>query len=353
MFEKFGTGFWSESFLGNTNQDYAVALIVFAAFLLIFKLFQGFVLRRLRKIAQKTETDIDDTLINAVQTLKPPFYSFVAFYLALNFLTVSGLVQKAVNIVLVIWVIYQVVIALQVLVDYIVRKQISKHKDKGTQTAVGVLGKTTKVLLWAGGLLFMLSNLGINITSLIAGLGIGGIAIAFALQNILNDLFSSFAIYFDKPFVVGDFIKIGEHAGTVEKVGIKTTRIRSTTGEELIVSNRELTTTRVQNFKRLSERRSIFTIGVVYETPAEKLRKIPSIIQTIIESQSLTRFDRVHFKTFGDFSLNFDVSYYVQTTDYKKFMDTQEIVNLEIVEAFEKEGISMAYPTQTIYLEKT
>ena len=199
----------------------------------------------------------------------------------------------------------------------------------------------------------MLSNLGINVTSLVAGLGVGGIAIAFALQNILNDLFSSFAIYFDKPFVVGDFIKIGEHAGTVEKVGIKTTRIRSTTGEELIISNRELTSARVQNFKRLNERRSIFTIGVVYETTAEKLRRIPSIIQTIIESQSLNRFDRVHFKTFGDFSLNFEVSYYVQTTDYKKFMDTQEIVNLKIVEAFEKEGISMAYPTQTIYLEKT
>jgi small-conductance mechanosensitive channel len=198
----------------------------------------------------------------------------------------------------------------------------------------------------------VISNLGVDITSLIAGIGIGGIAIALALQNILSDLFSSFSIYFDKPFKVGDFIVVGEHMGSVEKIGIKTTRVRSPQGEEIVIANQELTTARVQNFRRLERRRNLVTLGVTYETPLAKLKKVTGIIEDIINKQKDATFDRVHFQSFGDFSLNYQIVYYVESEEYGVFMDVQQAINFAIMEAFEKEGIEFAYPTQTLYLSK-
>lgn len=342
----------TQEIFGNGLVDFAQAILLFVIFLAVFKVFQFFVLRYLKKLAEKTKTDIDDTLIEIIRSLKPPFYSFLAFYIAIQPLTFSSIAETIIESVLIIWITYQVIIGLQIFIDYLLTKRFSKNKDQATQSALGMIGSIVKGILWALGVLMILSNLGVNVTSLIAGLGIGGIAIAFALQNILGDLFSSFALYFDKPFVAGEFIVVGNHAGTVEKIGIKTTRIRSTTGEEITISNNELTTARIQNFKRLTQRRSIFSIGVVYETPVDKLKRIPNIIQKIIESKNKTNFDRVHFKSFGDSSLNFEVSYYVKTTEYAEFMDTQQEVNLNIVEAFGKEGIVFAYPTQTLYIAK-
>jgi len=198
----------------------------------------------------------------------------------------------------------------------------------------------------------VLSNLGVNITSLVAGLGIGGLAIALALQSVLSDLFSSFSIYFDKPFQVGDYIIVGKHSGTVEKIGIKSTRIRASQGEEIVISNQELTSARVQNFKKLKERRNTTSIGVTYETSTDKLKKIPDIIKYIIEEEKNARFDRVYFTTFADSALVFDLVYYVKSDAYSVYLETQQNINFKIKEAFEKEGIDMAYPTQTIYLTK-
>lgn len=340
-------------FLGNTLLNYTRAIGVFVLLSIIFRFIQFLILHRLAKLAKKTETDIDDTLIEIVRSLKPSFYYFVALYFAVTFLTLTPLIGQIVNGMLIAWVIYQVIIALQILIDYALGKKLEKkEKDPGARAAVKYVGNFLKGALWVIGLLLILSNLGVNITSLVAGLGIGGIAIALALQSVLGDLFSSFAIYFDKPFQIGDFIVVGESAGTVEKIGIKTTRIRSTTGEELIISNQELTSARIKNYKRLKARRALFTIGVLYETPVEKLRKIPDFIKKIIESVPKTRFDRVHFKELADFSLNFEVSFYVESNEYQEFLDTQQEVFLQMMEVFAKEGISFAYPTQTLYIEK-
>ena len=215
------------------------------------------------------------------------------------------------------------------------------------------MAKIIKGVIWGFGILLVLSNLGINISSLLAGLGIGGIAVALALQNILGDLFSAFAIYLDKPFEVGDFIVVGESKGTVEKIGIKTSRLRALQGEELIISNKELTNARIQNFKKMKERRITFRLGVTYETPLEKLKKIPEIIKQIITSFEDTRFERAHFVQFGDFALIFEVVYYMTTPAYIDYLNTQEKINFKIKEIFEKENIEMAYPTQTIFLKKT
>lgn len=346
------TPWWHHQFLGNERKDYFIAVFAFAVFIFVFKLFQSFILKRLKKLAKKTKTDIDDAFIKIIRSLRPPFYSFLAFYLAIKFLTIADLLQKVVNVVLIIWIVYQAIIAIQILIDYLVKKGTRKEKDKGTQAAIGLIGKIAKGILWVIGVLLVLSNLGVNVTSLVAGLGIGGVAVALALQNILTDLFSSFAIYFDKPFVVGDFIVTGSHKGTVEKIGIKTTRIRSPQGEEIVISNQELTSARVQNFKKMKERRTVFSFGVTYDTPSKKLQQIPDMVEKIVKSEKLTRFDRTHFIEFGDSALLFETAYYIKSPDYKTFRDIHQQVLFNIKDVFEKQGIVMAYPTQTIYLEK-
>ena len=339
-------------YFGNSVLEYAKALGLFVALVVVFKLVQYIILKRLGKLAEKTETDIDDTLISIVRSLKPPFYWFLAFYFAAKFLTLGVLTVKIINGILVVWVVYQAIVGIQILISYILNKKFAKEDDKSAKAAVGYVNMIAKFLLWAVGLLLILSNLGIDVTSLIAGLGIGGIAIAFALQNILSDLFSSFAIYFDKPFVIGDFIIAGEHSGVVEKIGIKTTRIRALQGEEIVISNNELTGARIQNFKKMEKRRIVSSFGVLYETPLEKVKNIKQIVKNIFDTLENAELSRIHFKELGDFSLNFEIVYSVISGDYAMYMDTLEKFNLSLMEAFEKEGIEFAYPTQKLFVAK-
>lgn len=336
----------------NSLADYVIAFIALAVFLLVFKLIQMGVLHRLRRLAERTKTDIDDALVRIVNTVKPPFYSFIAFYFAITlFLELNSTVQRVMTMVLIVWVVYQAINAVQVLIDFIAHKALAKQEDESAKVATDIIGKIAKIILWTVGLLLILSNFGININSLIAGLGIGGIAIAFALQSILSDLFSSFAIYFDKPFAVGDYIVVSDTSkGTVERIGIKTTRLRSLGGEELVISNQELTSVRLQNFKQMEERRVVFELGIVYETSGKKLRAIPDIIGDIFNTLDKARFDRAHFTRFDNFALIFEVVYFVETPEYPPYMDVKQELNFRIKDEFEKYGIEMAYPTQTIYL---
>jgi len=336
---------------GNTLLDWIFAILIFFGTLLFFKIVQKVLIKHFQKLAQRTKTDLDNLFLEILKKVRPPFYFFLALYIALKSLKIVVWLEKILTAILTIWVIYLIIGALHTLLDYLIRKKVKE--DRTLESALKLLGGILKGVLWLVGFLFILSNLGINITSLLAGIGIGGIAVAFALQNILEDLFSSFAIYFDKPFKVGDFIVIGQHKGTVEKIGIKTTRLRSIQGEEVSVPNRELTKEKIQNFGRVSERRALFKIGVTYETPQEKLKKIPQIIKRVIEETEMTRFDRVHFVEFADFSLNFEVSFYVKTADFITFLNVKEKVLFKIKEEFEKERIEFAYPTQTIYFKKT
>jgi len=202
------------------------------------------------------------------------------------------------------------------------------------------------------GIVFLMDNLGFNISAVVAGLGIGGIAIALAAQAILGDLFSYFVIFFDRPFEVGDFINVGDKVGTVEYTGIKTTRVRALSGEQLVFANTDLTNSRIHNFKKMEKRRVVFKLGVVYQTLADTLAEIPNLVKEIIEKQPDTTFDRGHFATYGDFSLNFEFVYFVLSSDYVKFMDTQQRINLEIYKEFENRGIEFAYPTQTLFVNK-
>ncbi len=215
-----------------------------------------------------------------------------------------------------------------------------------------MLGKIVRVLVWVIAGLLVMSNLGYNISTLLAGLGIGGLAIAFALQKIFEDIFASFSIFFDKPFQQGDYILIGADSGVVQHIGIKSTRIQTLQGEELIVSNTELTTARVHNYKRMEERRIVFNIGVEYGTNNAKMKQIPEIVKNAITKAKLAKFDRVHFNAFLDSALNFEIVYYMRSSDYTKYMDTQQEINLDIKQSFEKAKIEMAFPTQTVFVKK-
>lgn len=343
---------WQLVLWGNTLADFAIAFGAFLGFLVLFKLFQVIIISRLKKLAEKTKTDIDDTLIEIVRSLKPPFYSFLAFFFALQFLAVSETIEKVVTAVLVIWIVLQAVVAVGILIDYVGKRMFARDDDEGSRAAVGGIKLFAKIVLWSLGLLTVLSNLGVDVTSLIAGLGIGGIAIALAAQNILSDLFSSFSIYFDKPFGVGDFIVVGDKKGTVQKIGIKTTRIKALGGEELVMSNQELTSAQIQNFGKLEERRATFSFGVTYETDRAKLKNIPDMVRGIVEGVDKTRFDRAHFTEFGDSALNFSVVYYVLSENYIDYANAQQEINIKLFDKFAEEGIEMAYPTQTIYMAK-
>lgn len=336
---------------GNTITQYAFALGVFIALVIVFKIAQWLLLRKLAKLAEKTKTDIDDTIVDIIKSLKPGFYYFIAFFFGVKLLTISAFGSTVINTILLAWIVYQVVTGLKILIDYVISKRM-KGEDAAGEGMVHMLANILKGILWVIGGLMILSNIGIDITSLVAGLGIGGIAIALALQNVLSDLFSSFSIYFDKPFEVGDFIVVGSNSGTVEKIGIKTTRLRAMQGEEIVISNQELTSARVQNFKKMNERRISTDIGVTYDTPSDVLEKIPSIIEKVVEEVDGVRFDRAFLTTFADSALVFEFVYYVFSNEYGEYLKAQENMSFKIKREFDKEGIEFAYPTQTLFIQK-
>jgi small-conductance mechanosensitive channel len=226
-----------------------------------------------------------------------------------------------------------------------------RHEPEGA-TALSLLAFAAQVALWSLVLLLALDQLNFDITALVAGLGIGGVAMALAVQSVLSDLFASLSIVLDKPFTVGDFIVVDNLRGTVERVGIKTTRLRSLDGELLVFSNTDLLKSRIRNFKRMFDRRVEFTIGLVYQTPLEKLRLVPQWLGEIVKAQARTRLDRAHFKQYGDSALVFEIVYYVLDPDHGVYMDVHQAINLAIFERFAREGVEFAHPTHTVQFKQ-
>jgi small-conductance mechanosensitive channel len=232
------------------------------------------------------------------------------------------------------------------------KRRQSLAANRAALGSLGIIGFIINGAIWAFVVLLTLDNLGIDITALVAGLGIGGIAVALAVQNIFGDLFASLSITLDRPFDVGDFLIVGDVLGTVETIGIKSTRLRSLSGEQIVMPNADLLGSRVRNYGRMMERRVLFTIGVTYETPVEAIERIPELIRETIEAQSDTRFDRSHFAKHGAASLDFETVYYVLSPDYNRYMDIQQAINLRLHRQFAKLGIDFAYPTQKLFLAR-
>ncbi len=338
----------------NTVQNYLTTVGMILGGMLIIRLFRKGILARLKKWATTTETNFDDYVVSAVERFVLPMLNVGVMYVAIKYLSLSDETSKILrNAFVVAFTFYAIRLttsSLRILLESYAKKQ--EGGEEKVKQLKGIM-IVISILVWSLGGVFLFDNLGYDVTAIITGLGIGGLAVALAAQTILGDLFNYFVIFFDRPFEIGDFIVVDDKRGNVEYVGIKTTRIKSITGEQIIISNSDLTNSRVHNFKRMEKRRILFTLGVTYQTTPEQLKEIPKIISQIITDQKDAQMDRCHFATYGDFSLNFETVYFVNEPDYVKYMDIQQTINLHIFEAFAKRKIEFAYPTQTIFMEKT
>jgi small-conductance mechanosensitive channel len=360
---------WAElmnrQFLENPVRDWIIALAVLAGSFLVLGLIKRLIIYRLGLLAAKTETDIDDLLIDIVRRTRRMFLFIVSLWIAAHFLrlpgaeyTDTGELKEESEIQTYLGIFTNISFWVQVgfwgrgLLEYGLRKLLHSRGSDDPTVKMGsnVLGFIGQVVLWALVLLLCLEAAGFNVNSLIASLGIGGIAVALALQNVLGDLFASISILLDKPFVVGDAIQSAEFTGTVEQIGVKNTRIRSVTGEEIIIGNNDLASSRLRNYKRLTERRCLHTLGLVYATPHAKLQLVPNLLRDIVTANPRARLDRAHFKGFGDSAILFELAFYTQGQEFGTMMDVQQEVLFEIHRRFEAEGLSFAFPTQTLHL---
>ncbi len=343
---------WSTEYFSNTVLEYVVFCFLFLFLILGFFILKKFLLQKVEeKIKQQK---IISFLIESLDQISFFFYGTVSLYVSSFALQLPEIAENGLYFIVLIWTSYYVLTSLgSRFIDLLSDLYIEAKGKEEDDPIIRMLRRIAKALLWIAVALVIMSSLGINITALVAGMGVGGIAIAFALQQILGDLFSSFSIYFDKPFLEGDFIIVDDKMGVVEKIGIKSTRVRALQGEEIIFSNKDLTSKQVHNFGNMDNRRTDITVGITYETPSKKMQKIPKMIKKIVEKEELAEFDRVHFSSFGDFSLNYEIIYFVKSADYLDFMNTKEKILLNIKKEFEKEGIDFAYPTNTIYLSKS
>ncbi|MCY4047893.1 MAG: mechanosensitive ion channel family protein [Candidatus Dadabacteria bacterium] len=302
---------------------------------------------RFRRFSRTTENTFDDAVADIISGTHTFFVLAVSVYVGSAFLApdsarAEGILRNVFTAALVA----QAVLWFEAIARHYISRRHERWGLTVTQSRVAMF--FLRMVLWFLAALILLENLGIRVTPLIAGLGVGGIALALAVQNVLGELIASLSIVLDKPFVVGDFIVVGQFRGEVEKIGFKTTRVRSISGELVVFSNNQLVSDTVLNYRNLPRRRCFFTFGVVYETDAEKLGRIPAMLKDIIDRHPMTEYERVHFVEFADFSLNFEVAYYVLTSDYTTYLDARQDINLEIVSRFREEKISFAYPTQTL-----
>lgn len=335
--------------------DYRSALLSFLGTITILFLFKKIVLFRLETLARKTKITFDDLIIDIIKSINSLYMVVISLFVSSQFVKLDNNIDKIVRYIVFAFFLFFVVNALQKLINYFIENLI-KTRSQNTETQFDaspfrVLSKVLKGVLWVLAFLIFLQNLGYNVSTLLAGIGIGGVAIAFALQSILEDVFSYFSIYFDKPFVVGDFLDVGGQLGTVSYIGIKSTRLTTLQGEELVIPNQTLTSSNVHNYKKMKERRIQFSFGILYETPLEKVKKIPLIMKEIITAEENVKFVRAHFRSFGDSSLDFEVIYFMLTDDYEEYMNVQQSINLKMIENFANEKIEFAYPTRTVLVK--
>lgn len=343
----------SRIYLGNSVETWlwalGGALVLALAFNFVLKRF----IRSFARFAEKTETDLDDLVSALVEKTSIVLIIIFSVYVATFFLDLTQQIKEFRNSVIVICLLVQVGFWGGGFIDYYVTKKLADvgAGEGASITHIRSLGFFAKSILWIILVILAIDNLGFDPTTIIAGLGVGGIAVALALQNVLGDLIASLSIIFDKPFEVGDFIVVDSMSGDVEHIGLKTTRLRSLSGEQLVLSNNDLLQSRIKNYKRMNTRRILFSLGVVYETSYDNLARIPGLIREIIDTEPKAKFGRAHFSSYGDFALNYDIVYFVLTPSFDDYMDIQQNVNLRIFKRFSEEGIEFAYPTRKVFLD--
>lgn len=347
------------TFSSNTDTAFIMAGGTFLAIMALFWLMRTVLVSRLRKVADRTETRVDNLAVAMLQDVRLWTVLLVALAVAARALVLPGGVDRALNMLAVLAIALQVILSSRLLVEFAMSRVLERTKrpdgtpDPTVMSAAGIVRTLAVVVVGAAAMLFALQNLGVQVTPLLGALGIGGIAIALAAQGILGDLFASLMIVFDKPFQVGNFIVVGDKMGVVEKIGIKTTRIKSISGEQVVFCNSDLLSSRLHNFGVMAERRVVGSVSIIYETPPDKLRRVPEIIKGVIESTPNVRLDRCHFKSLGQYSLDFEFVYFVTAPDFLVHAAAQQSINFSLFETFQREGLEFAYPTSLQYARIT
>jgi small-conductance mechanosensitive channel len=345
------TGLRETAYLGITLGEWLTALATALLIFLVVLFLKAYLLRRLAAVAETTSTELDDLLLEVGKVTRPVLVACLSLCIGSLALPLDPRIAGVLATVFVIVFLLQAGLWISAFVAFAFVRTLRRRAgdDAAAQTMLAAVGFVARLAVWATVLLVALQTLGVQVTAVVAGLGIGGIALALAAQNVLGDVFGWICILLDKPFLLGDFLDVDSYKGTVERIGIKTTRLRSVTGEELIFSNSDLLGSRIRNYQRMDERRGELVVGVTYQTPPEKLREIPGMMREAAERQERARFDRAHFKSFGASSLDFELIYWVKGPQYPLFMDVQQAILHELFERFAEEGIEFAYPTQTIF----
>lgn len=344
--------FLEQIWWGNTLKIYAIVFAQIIVVWVLFKLFRKFIIAALKKIAIRTASKTDDAVIEAAEKFIIPYVYLIINYGIIQQLTFTPHAEHILKVVVAIITAYYFIrfINHAIHLSVLLYMESRNEPTERIKQLAGIL-LVIKIFVWATGILMLVDNLGYDITTIITGLGIGGIAIALAAQNILGDLFSYFVIFFDKPFSLGDVISVNNVTGTVERIGIKTSHIRSVSGEQLIMPNAELVKSTIKNIKRLERRGVTFKLNIKYDTPKEKLGSIPELIKVIISRQQHVTFDRCHLTGFGDFSLSYEVLYFIDSSDYKLYLNIQQSIYFEIMNVFAEQKIDFALPGQTVILQ--
>jgi small-conductance mechanosensitive channel len=338
---------------GSTLMQWATASATALFVILVARVAKSLLHKRVVRLAERTRTRWDDIVVSVLENTKWFSYIALGVYLGSLVLNLGEPYRTYVRIGASLMLLVQIGIWLQTALKLVLGNWRSKHVEKPGQTTMAAgIGFVLSMLLWTLICLMALSNMGIEITALIAGLGMGGIAAALAIQSVLGDIFASLSIYFDRPFDIGDVIVVDGMTGTVERIGMRSTRVRALEGEELVYSNRNLVESRIRNFKRMRERRVEARVGVEYGLPFSKIEQIPKILREAIEEQKDLRFDRAHLKELGDSSLLFEYCYWVPNGDYKCFMDRQQAIHFAILKRFEQASIDLAFHTQTVRIDQ-
>ncbi|WP_166827659.1 mechanosensitive ion channel family protein [Thalassoroseus pseudoceratinae] len=339
--------------LNSTAHQWATAIAIFVAGFMFLPAIKGIIRLRVKAIADRRDENCwSHGLVKMVAATRFWFLVMLSLFLATLALSLPRRGVEFNRSAIIVALVLQAAIWMNALIKFGMERYIKlRAEDASAITTAKAIAFLVRCALWAVALLMVLSNLGVDVTTLVASLGVGGIAVALAAQNILGDLFASLSIVMDKPFVLGDFIIVGDMMGTVQHIGLKTTRVQSLSGEQLVFPNSDLLSSRIRNFKRMQERRIVFTIGVTYQTPSEQVKAIPDMLKTAVEAQNDVRFDRAHFKSYGDSALLYETVYYVMKPDYNLYMDIQQKINYHLLDKFTDENIEFAYPTQTVFAE--
>lgn len=334
---------------------WAIAALIAGALALALFGVRRILLGQLGPWARRTDNAVDDLFVEVIRRTRSWFLLLLSLIAGASVLPLRPPVSGIIHVLTLVIVGLQAGLWLTTLCGGVLRLWVGGSTADGNsaKATLGALRFLIHLVIWSAVTLLVLANLGVDVTALVAGLGVGGVAVALAVQNILGDLFASLSIVLDRPFAVGDFIIVDDMMGTVERIGLKTTRVRSLFGEQLVFSNANLLGARIRNYQRMRERRIVFSVGVTYQTPPDLLKAIPGIIKECVVAAPMTRFDRAHFKEFGDFALQFETVYYVLDPDYNRYMDIQQEINLGLAERFADRGIEFAYPTQTLFLERS